>query len=116
MSQNVSFESVKRNKPLARLLVLAKREKVKNEFRELRDMLKREIPSQLPASVQQLAEHFCSDAMINSWPLKPEDIQMFIYDQVLKGQYRLVTSGDKQLQPRESIPMTAIVELLATAT
>ena len=116
MSQNVSFESVKRNKPLARLLVLAKREKVKNEFRELQDMLKREIPSHLPASVQQLAEHFCSDPMIKSWPLKPEDIQMFIYDQVLKGQYRLVTSGDKQLQPRESIPMTAIVELLATAT
>jgi len=114
LSQDVSFQAIKRNKPLARLLVLAKREKVKNEFRQSQEKLKREMQLLLPATVQKLADRFCSNPMKNSWPRKPEDLQVFIYDQVLKGEYRLAESGDEPLQCRNSVSMTSIVELVST--
>lgn len=110
-SQNVSLKSIKRNKPLTRLLVLAKREKIKNEFRQSQEKLKREILSYLPATVQELADRFCSDPA-NSWPHTSRDLQLFIYDQVLKGEYRLAALDDEPSNSKDPIAMTATVELV----
>ncbi|CAJ1945138.1 unnamed protein product [Cylindrotheca closterium] len=113
-SQNVSLESIRKNKPLTRLLVMAKREKAKNEFRQSQETLKREILSYLPATVQELADRFCSDPANSSWPYTPGDLQMFIYDQVLKGEYRLAAFGDEPSSSKDSVSMTATVELVST--
>ena len=112
LSQNVSLQSIKRNKQLSRMLVVAKREKFKKEFLQAQERLMREIPSYLPATIQELVNRFCSDPTKNtSWPRTPSDLQVFIYDQVLKGEYRLKGSEDSAAACSDSIPMTAIVQL-----
>ena len=51
--QKLSLEAIKRNKPLAKLLVLAKREKIKQEFREEQERLKSGMQRKRPTTVQK---------------------------------------------------------------
>lgn len=88
-SRDASFQSIKRNKPLARLLVLAKREKVKREFRQAQDRLEKEIPGLLPSTVQELVDHFFKTSSDSSWPSTPTDLQVYLHHQILKGHYRI---------------------------
>lgn len=111
--KNANLQSIKKNKPLARLLVLAKREKIKREFKESQEKLRREIPSHLPATVQELADRFCSDPANPAWPSTPEDLQVFIHRQVLKGEYRLAGSREQLSKSDGLVSMTTTVELVS---
>jgi hypothetical protein len=96
-SRDTSLQSIKQNKPFARLLVLAKREKIKHEFKQAQDRLANEIPRLLPSTVQELVDHFCSTSSNSSWPPTPVDLQVYVHHQILKGQYRVASIGEDRV-------------------
>jgi hypothetical protein len=86
--QKLSLQSIQKNKPLAKLLVWAKREKVKDDFRLQQEEWAREIPKRLPAQVQDLMD----TTTISSSSSSPIDLQVFLHQQVWKGNYRILRS------------------------
>eukprot|EP00980_Cylindrotheca_fusiformis_P013259 scaffold3373_cov137-Cylindrotheca_fusiformis.AAC.19 len=115
-SKDATFESIKKNKPLARLLVLAKREKLQREFRQARDRLANEIPRLLPSTVQELVDHFVSIPSDSSWPSTPTDLQVYLHHQILKGQYRVASTGDDKasIQARSGKGGSELISMAAT--
>ena len=80
----MSLESVKENKALSKLLVLAKRERIKHEYKLGQEKLAREVPKHLPATVAQLMDHFSHHDM----PI--DDIRVFLHHSVQQGQFKIV--------------------------
>ena len=86
------LKALKKNKPLAKMLVLAKRERIKIEFQNAQERLAREIPKRLPASVHDLMYHFSVTAKeINHdcWPTSPTDVQVYLHHKIIEGVYRI---------------------------
>jgi hypothetical protein len=96
--QKVSLESIRQNKPLSKLLVLAKRERVKLDFLRAREYLKELIPSRLPATVQELMDHFGKEN--GTWPA-PVDVQVYLYHQVLEGSLRVISNDLESSAPNK---------------
>jgi hypothetical protein len=51
---NIDLQTIQNNKPLSKLLVLAKRERIKQRFRAARAELQERLPFLLPATVHEL--------------------------------------------------------------
>jgi hypothetical protein len=88
----LSLERVKENKALSRLLVLAKRQKVQEDFRLAQDRLDREIPKCLPATVQELMDRFYVPGTVQ-WPASPTDVQVYLDHQIHRGGFRVLLDG-----------------------
>lgn len=92
LSRNMTLNRIKNNKPLAKLLVLAKRKKIKDDFRRAQEKLGKEIPGLLPCRVQDLIDRFCSKTA-SQWPVSPADLQVYLYHQIVDGKYRIHIDG-----------------------
>jgi hypothetical protein len=92
--KNLNLESIRKNKPLSKLLVLAKRERIKQRFRAARAELQERLPTLLPATVQHLMDTL-SSTDTGFWP-GPVDVQVHLHHQVLDGTLRVVVvAGDE---------------------
>jgi hypothetical protein len=100
-NNKLSLENIQKNKPLAKLLVWAKREKVKEDFRRRQEEWAREIPKQLPAQVQDLMDIYYSPASMTSSSSSPIDLQVFLHQQVWKGNYRILRIGSTEEEEEE---------------
>jgi hypothetical protein len=91
----LSFERLKQNKPLSKLLVLAKRERIKQQYQEAQRRLATEIPKYLPATVQQLMDRFYSPENKDDlcWPASPTDVQVYIHHQIRHGRFSPIQSN-----------------------
>ena len=98
MNQNkalhLNLQAIQQNKPLSKLLVLAKREKVKQELKKAQEHLAKRIPELLPATVQSLMNQLSSsstsdDGATGGWP-NPVDVQVYLHHKVLEGTYQVV--------------------------
>ena len=102
----VDLRAVRHNRPLAKLLVWAKRARVKEELRRARDGLGRELPSLLPATVRELVARFClpSDGSAEGgdddtggayvWPYSVDDLRVHLGAQIEEGHYAIVSNGE----------------------
>jgi hypothetical protein len=93
--KNLDLQSIQNNKPLSKLLVLAKRERIKQKFRAARIELQERLPTLLPATVQHLM-YTLGSTDTGYWPA-PVDVQVYLHHQVLDGSLRvvLVVVGDE---------------------
>lgn len=91
-SKKISLQTLQGNKPLTKLLVLAKREKIKREFSRAQAWLSNDLENRLPAQVQVLMDHYCECAKEESlcWPASPTDVQVFLHHGILEGKYRVL--------------------------
>jgi hypothetical protein len=80
-----------------KLLVLAKREWIKQEFKKAQDPLTEELPQLLPTTVQDLMNHFGAKKINSdvSWPVSPVDIQVYLHHKIREGQYRIMNNAVK---------------------
>jgi hypothetical protein len=102
--QKLDLESLKRNRPLTKLLVLAKRERVKRQYRLSHQRLQQEVPSKLPATVEELVAYFStSGGRNNKSETKdddglvanhPSDVRVFLHHQVQEGKFRVINVGE----------------------
>jgi hypothetical protein len=85
-NNKLSLERLKQNKPLSKLLVLAKRTKIKQDYQEAQRILAEEIPNYLPATVQQLMDRFYEYSQTQKWcwPASPTDVQVYLHHQLLQ--------------------------------
>lgn len=90
----LSLEQVKNNKSLAKLLVLAKRQRIKEEFEKGKRWLEKEIEPLLPTTVQTLMDSLLCKNPGYCWPSNPTDIQVFIHQQILQGHWKKVGDDD----------------------
>ena len=96
----IDLKSIQNNKPLSKLLVLAKRERIKQRFRAAQAELQERLPTLLPAPVQHLMDTL-SSTDTGYWP-GPVDVQVYLHHQVIDGSLRVVAVvGDES-----SIPCT----------
>ena len=97
-NKNISFQALKHNKPLTNLLVLAKRQKIKQAFQQAQEQLAQEIPKQLPTTVQHLMDLYGNNNNDNNnvvyWPTSPVDIQVYLYHKIKEGNYRILVDDD----------------------
>jgi hypothetical protein len=103
-NKKLSLQNIQKNKPLAKLLVWAKREKVKADFRQRQEEWTREIPKRLPAQVQDLMDiHYSESASASaiSASSSPIDLQVFLHQQVWKGNYRILLIGSTSEQQQQ---------------
>jgi hypothetical protein len=89
---NIDLQTIQNNKPLSKLLVLAKRERIKQRFRAARAELQERLPFLLPATVQELMDTL-SSTDTGYWP-GPVDVQVYLHHQVVDGLLRVVV-GDE---------------------
>ncbi len=92
--ESLSLEQLKRNKPLSKLLVLAKRERIKQQYHEAQQRLMAEIPHLLPSTVQELMDRLYDENTTWCWPASPTDIQVFIHHQIQKGKLEVIEVHD----------------------
>jgi len=125
-NRSVSMERVRNNKALTKLLVLAKREKIKHEYALAQRKLQEEIPAMLPATVQSLMDQFGIDFSVSqdssqsnvhkkqqqspsiTWP-NPTDVHVYINQGVQDGVYQVETgdrNGEEQANSMISIHAT----------
>lgn len=88
----LSLENVKENKALSRLLVLAKRLKVQEDFRRAQEQLEVEIPKYLPATVQNLMDQFCT-ADTSQWSISSTELQVYLDHQIHRGRFKVLQGG-----------------------
>ena len=100
----LSLQKVKDNKGLSKLLVLAKRLKIQDDFRRAQERLDSEIPTYLPTTIQELMNRFCSSSSSTTttttlpggsvqWPVTPTDVQVYLDHQIHKGRYKVLVGG-----------------------
>lgn len=104
----LSLEQLKQNKPLAKLLVLAKREQIKKQFREAQRRLIDEISNHVPATVQELMDQYYDENSDLCWPTSKVDVQVFIHHEIQQG--RLITIPSTN-NARTLISVEALVDL-----
>lgn len=93
--KGVSLERLKQNKPLAKLLVLAKRERIKQQYQEAQQRLAADIPKYLPATVSFLMNRFYSPNTDLCWPASPTDVQVYIHHQIQQGRFSPAESSNE---------------------
>ncbi|KAG7374487.1 hypothetical protein IV203_013582 [Nitzschia inconspicua] len=81
----MSLQLLKKNRALSKLLVLAKRQRIKEEFNHSLDRLLEEVPRHLPTTVAELMAHFSSRYNIQS-----DDVQVFLHHQIRRGQLKVI--------------------------
>lgn len=91
-SKIMSLERLRQNKPLSKMLVLAKRERIKKEFKQAQEMLAKQIPNHLPATVQDLMDCFYSENQTLCWPASPTDIHVYLHHQIKEGKFKVLHS------------------------
>ena len=95
----LSLQKVKDNKGLSKLLVLAKRLKIQDDFRRAQERLDSEIPTYLPTTIQELMNRFYSTTTTSlpggsvQWPVTPTDVQVYLDHQIHKGRYKVLVGG-----------------------
>jgi hypothetical protein len=99
MAKSLNLQSIQQNKPLSKLLVLAKREKVKNDFRMAKERLETSIPGMLPTTVQNLMDKLASKDG-SSWP-NPVDVQVHIHHKVLQGSFNVINDEQGDIASSE---------------
>lgn len=87
------MSAVKNNKPLAKLLVLAKRKRVKEDFRKTKERILQEIPAFLPCTVEDIINQFCIKNT-SHYTAYPDDIKNFLQRQIRDGEYEIVESNE----------------------
>jgi hypothetical protein len=94
-TKNLSLAALKQNKPLTKLLVLAKRERIKQEFKQAQERLAQELPQRLPATIQDLMDQFYTENNDLCWPASPVDVQVYLHHQIQQGHYRIIGGDEK---------------------
>ena len=117
-----NLQAIQQNKPLSKLLVLAKREKVKQELKKAQEHLAKRIPELLPATVQSLMNQLSSsstsdDGATGGWP-NPVDVQVYLHHKVLEGTYQVVKvespiQAQGPAKTKELISVETVIELPA---
>jgi hypothetical protein len=98
-SSLLSLQKVKDNKGLSKLLVLAKRLKIQEDFRLAQERLDVEIPKCLPTTVLELMNRFYSSTSTTPgggplrWPVSPTDVQVYLDHQIHKGKYKVLVGS-----------------------
>ena len=102
--RNLSLQACTTNPQLRRLLVLAKRQKHFNNFKQaqsdLEEQMQRYIKSMgTPVTVGQLLDEFTPSHNTNQWPFDASDVLVHIHNACKKGTLRVTgtDSGDHQL-------------------
>jgi hypothetical protein len=91
----LNLQSIQNNKPLSKLLVLAKRERIKQKFQAAQMELQERLPTLLPATVQELMDTLSNNSTdIGYWPA-PVDVQVYLHHQVVDGFLRIVGIVDE---------------------
>ena len=93
--QILSLQAIQSHRPLARLLVLAKRAKIQHEYQQAWKRLEQDIPKELPATVTALGRRF-ANLSLSCWPSSPQDVEVFLQHQVQDGVYEVVRGVSKE--------------------
>jgi hypothetical protein len=97
----MSLQLLKTNKALSKLLVLAKRQRVKAEYNLTRERLAEEVPNHLPATVASLVAYFSSPE--KECNMLSDDVRVFLHHQVQQGKLKIINdcvrSSDGFLSP-----------------
>ena len=110
--KRLSLQALKRNKPLSKLLVLAKRAKIKQAFQQAQARLAQEIPPHLPTTVQRLMDQFGTKTLDECWPNSPVDVQVYLHHQVQEGKYKVVNECLEDVNSRDLLSPLATIELV----
>jgi hypothetical protein len=90
-NEGMSLQLLRKNKALSKLLVLAKRQRVKEEYKHSRDRLAKEVPHKLPATVSELMAHFSSAQ--EGYNIIPDDVRVFLDHQIRQGHLKIVNGN-----------------------
>lgn len=110
----LSLQRVKENKALSRLLVLAKRRKVQEDFRLAQEHLDRDIVKYLPGRIGDLIEALYTPTQTTQWPASPTDVHVYLDRQVHRGRLRIIPEEKRSalnFKPRDLIPLNTRVAL-----
>jgi len=105
----MSIERLRQNKPLTKLIVLAKRERIKQEFKQAQERLAQEIPKHLPATVEQLMNRFYSRNQEQCWPATPTDVQVYLHHQIKRGNFKVIPSPESRMMTDLVSPQATLV-------
>jgi hypothetical protein len=86
--QKMSLQLLKTNKSLSKLLVLAKRQYIKNKYNLSRERLANEVPKHLPATVASLVAYFSSSE--EGCNLLQDDVRVFLHHEIQQGQLKIM--------------------------
>jgi hypothetical protein len=85
--EKIDLEFFKEHKALSKFLVMAKRERAKNEFRLCYERLDEEVPKELPSSVGELMKRFSA----GTWQLTPDDVRVYLHHSIRQGKFKVVS-------------------------
>jgi hypothetical protein len=113
-NKTMSLQQVKQNKGFAKLLVLAKRERIKQEFQEARQSIAQDLPSRLPATVQDLMTFYDDNNRESCWPSSQVDVQVFLHHQIDEGNFQVVNLENlpQRTSRKDLISPMALIGLL----
>lgn len=86
--QTMSFQLLKKNRALTKLLVLAKRQRIKDEYNRSRQRLAEDVPRQLPATVAALMARFSSGK--DGCNILSNDVRVFLHHQIQQGHLKIM--------------------------
>jgi hypothetical protein len=113
-SKTLSLEAVASNPRLRRLLVLAKREKCKNDFKFAQNELDLKIQKYLEdkndvVSVQELLDAFNPTHPPIEWPYNVNDVHVYIHSCWKRGRFRVVAGNEKDEERTTLISMDWLI-------
>lgn len=89
-NRGMCLELLRKNKALTKLLVLAKRQRVKDQYNISRDRLAKEVPEHLPASVAELMAHFSTSGEHN---ILADDVRVFLHHEIQSGRLKVINGN-----------------------
>ena len=116
LNKTLSLQQIKQNKGLTKLLVLAKRERIKNEYNQAKQKLQQDLPSRLPATVQELMtlySHLNQGQENSCWPSSSVDVQVFLHHQIEDGHFQITNAESlpPQVSKTDLISPMALIDL-----
>jgi hypothetical protein len=89
-NKKMTLQQVQQNKVLSKLLVLAKRERIKQEFQQAQQRIAKDLPDRLPATVHDLMTLYYDNNRGSCWPSSRVDVQVFLHHQIKEGKFHVV--------------------------
>jgi hypothetical protein len=114
-NKNLSLQALTSNPQLSRLLVLAKRQKNLQTFREAQNDLNEQIQRYILSknnrvTVEQLLVAFTPPERTNQWPFDANDVQVHIHNACKKGTLRTIGADNCEEQRTKLIGKDVYIE------
>jgi hypothetical protein len=84
----MSLQLIKTNKVLSKILIMAKRQRIKDEYVLSRERLAKEVPKYLPATVASLMAQFSSPE--EKCNILSDDVRVFLHHEIQKGRLKII--------------------------